>query len=357
MIYAYGITVQGTYHIKNDIVCQDAHNIVKKDKDIVIAAVADGLGSEKYSDIASKIAAKRATTFCAEKITKSSSEEDILKTIKAAFTASQDEIEKTAAENGHSVDEYDSTLSLSVLMGEYLYYGHVGDSGIIVLTSDGLYKQVTEQQRDEDNRLYPLFFRDRWIFKKFEEKVCSVFLATDGIFEIMFPYLIKDEEVNIHIALARFLMDNHGLRIEKRGEDAVKADVEDFIKNIPDAQVNDDKTLVVLINASVESKIQPDEYYKEPDWEGLKKKRDEEYKRQAYPHLFKDKPEEKKADDKSDKDVAGPADGTDTTSPDDKSEAKKENKSDAKTPDASNPQPETKKEKGHFGWWRGDKKK
>ena len=25
MIYAYGVTQQGTYHIKNNIVCQDAH--------------------------------------------------------------------------------------------------------------------------------------------------------------------------------------------------------------------------------------------------------------------------------------------------------------------------------------------
>ena len=104
MIHAYGITVQGTYHVKNNIVCQDAHNIVKKDKDIVIAAVADGLGSEKYSDIASKIAAEKSTKFCAERITKSSSEEEILKIIRAAFTVSQDEIEKTAADNGHSVD-------------------------------------------------------------------------------------------------------------------------------------------------------------------------------------------------------------------------------------------------------------
>ena len=238
-----------------------------------------------------------------------------------------------------------------------MYYGHVGDSGIIAMTSDGLYKQVTEQQRDEDNNLYPLFFRDRWLFKKFNEKVCSVFLATDGIFEIMFPYLIKDEAVNIHIALARFLMDNRGLRIEERGEDAVKADVENFIKNIPDAQVNDDKTLVVLINASIESKLQPDEYYKEPNWEDLKKKRDEEYKRQAYPHLFKDKPETNKAENKSVKDKIDPIDGTDVASIDDKTETKKENKDATKASDVTNSQPETKKEKGHFGWWRGDKKK
>ena len=46
MIYAYGITMQGTYHVKNNIVCQDVNEIVKCGDDMVIAAVADGLGSK-----------------------------------------------------------------------------------------------------------------------------------------------------------------------------------------------------------------------------------------------------------------------------------------------------------------------
>lgn len=28
MIYAYGVTHQGTYHVNNNIVCQDAHSII-----------------------------------------------------------------------------------------------------------------------------------------------------------------------------------------------------------------------------------------------------------------------------------------------------------------------------------------
>ena len=297
MIYAYGITVQGTYHIKNDLVCQDFHKIIKKDENIVIAAVADGLGSEKYSDVASKIAAEKAVSFCAENI--KGSDENILEMIGTAFSVSQDEIEKAAENNDYPVDECDTTLSLAVLIGEDLYYGHVGDSGIVALTSDGLYKQVTEQQRDEDDHLYPLFFRDKWVFKKFEEKVCSVFLATDGMLETLFPYLIDDQAVNIHITLAQYFMDNRRHQIEKRGEDAVKAEVEDFIKNIPDAQVNDDKTVVVLINSSVESKLQPDEYYKEPNWAELKRKRDEKYRRLAYPHMFKNTPKEDNKEDEA----------------------------------------------------------
>jgi hypothetical protein len=169
-----------------------------------------------------------------------------------------------------------------------LYYGHSGDSGIVALTIDGLYEKVTEQQRDEDSRVFPLFFEDKWVFGQFAKKVCSVFLATDGMLETLFPFLIRNETVNIHVNLAQFFMDNRNLRIDQEGESAVKARIEDFIKNIPDEQVNDDKTVVVLVNSSIKPKLQPDEYYIEPDWTALKRKRDEEWKRLAYPHLFKE---------------------------------------------------------------------
>ena len=118
--------------------------------------------------------------------------------------------------------------------------------------------------------------------------VCSVLLATDGLLEPLFPNLIKKKPINIHVVLARFFMDNRALRIDELGEDMTKARIENFIRNIPDEQVNDDKTLVVLVNTSIESKLQSDDYYNEPDWSELKRKHDEEWKRLAYPHLFKE---------------------------------------------------------------------
>jgi len=289
MIYTYGITLEVTYHTKNNIVCQDDHAIEKCCDDMVIAAVADGLGSEEHSDVASQIAVDISTSYCKENITKSSGKDDILRIIKESFSKAQRAIEEKVNEQGHAIEQYDTTLTLSVLIDDTLYYGHSGDSGIVVLTSEGLYEKVTEQQRDENNCVFPLFFEDRWVFGCFDKKVSSVFMATDGMLETLFPFLIKNETVSIHVNLAQFFMDNRKLNIDKEGEDAVKARIEDFIKNIPNEQVNDDKTVVVLVNTDVESKLQSDDYYKEPDWVELKRKHDEEWKRLAYPHLFKDK--------------------------------------------------------------------
>jgi hypothetical protein len=289
MIYTYGITLQGTHHVKNNVVCQDAHAIQKCGDNMVIVAVADGLGSAEHSDVASKIAVAISTDYCKQNITLSSNVDKILEIINASFSESQRAIEKEVETQCHSLNQYDTTLSLAVLINDTLYYGHSGDSGIVALTTEGEYKAVTLQQRDDDGCLFPLFFRDKWVFGQFDEKVSSVFLATDGMLEILFPYLLKYAPINIHVNLARFFMDNRILRINEHGEDVVKTHIENFVKNISGEQVNDDKTVVVLINTSVESKPQPDSYYIEPDWTKLKQKHDEEWKRKAYPHLFKKK--------------------------------------------------------------------
>ncbi len=289
MIYAYGLTQQGAYHIKQNMVCQDSHNIIKFGEDMIVAAVADGLGSEQYSDIASRLAADISTNYCAENIQHSSSDEDILDIIQQSFQQAQWTIEQTCVEQGHEADQYDTTLSLAVLINDSLYYGHSGDSGIVALTTEGLYYKVTTQQRDEDGRVFPLFFGpEKWEFGKFNQSVVSVFLATDGMYEILFPIYIRNEKVNIYVALAQFFMDPQALHIEELGEPTVQAEMDKFVSSISEAQVNDDKTIVVMMNTSIKYTKQFDSYYAEPNWCELKKKYAEAWKRAAYPQLFKD---------------------------------------------------------------------
>ena len=287
MIYAYGITQQGTYHIKKDLVCQDAHNIIKVGENCVIAAVADGLGSEEHSDIASDMASKISTEYCRNHLEAACDDTAILEMIHESFSIAQREIEKVAQENGHELDQYDTTLSLAILKDNMLFYGHSGDSGIIALTTDGLYIKVTEQQRDEEGRVFPLYFGDdKWVFGKYPEPLVSVFLATDGMYEILFPVYIKNEPVSIYVALAEYFMDPNALHIAEVGEEAVHDKIDKFVRNIPDAQVNDDKTVVVIMDTSLEIAYRNSEYYAEPNWKELKRKYDEAWKRAAYPQLF-----------------------------------------------------------------------
>lgn len=293
MIYAYGVTQQGTYHVKKNIVCQDAHRIMKCGDSCVIAAVADGLGSEEHSDIASKLAVEVSVDYCAKRIGGTLADDRLLKIIRDSFASAQQRIEKTAEDNGHEPDQYDTTLSLAVLKDDVLYYGHSGDGGIVALTAEGLYQKVTEQQRDEEGRVFPLYFGgERWVFAKYPEPAAGVLLATDGMFETLFPVYLRGEPVSIYVALARYFMDAGLLRIDEIGEEAVREKIGAFMDSIPDAQVNDDKTVVVLVNPDIKVKPQPPDYYIEPDWAELKRKYDEAWRRMAYPHLFKDEASE-----------------------------------------------------------------
>lgn len=287
MIYAYGVTQQGTYHVKKGIVCQDAHRIIKCGDSCAVAAVADGLGSEDHSDIAAKLAVTTAAEYCAARAASGGTDEETLCVLRDAFALAQKTIEQAAADNGHDLDQYDTTLSLAVLRCGKLYYGQSGDSGIVALTAEGLYKKVTEQQRDGEGRVFPLYFgEEKWEFGVFPEPVASVLLATDGMLETLFPVYIRSEPVSIYVALARYLMDAGSLRIAETGEDAVRQKIEGFIAGIPDEQVNDDKTVVVLVDPDVEAGSQPPEYYAEPDWTELKRRFQETWRQAAYPHLY-----------------------------------------------------------------------
>ena len=289
MIYTYGVTQRGAYHVKHGTLCQDAHKIVARTDGIVIAAVADGLGSQEHSDIASKIAADVSTAYCQKHITSSSTCEEICNVIEISFQLAQNAIEKKARSNEHGIEQYDTTLTLAVVIGDTLYYGHSGDSGIIVLTDAGLYEQVTEQQRDDEGRVFPLFREDRWVFGRYEKKVASVLLATDGLFETLIPVCLKDDPVKIHVRLARFFMDNRYLHIDKLGEGEVRSRINQFVADIPAEQVDDDKTVVVLVNTDVSYVLEPGKYADLPDVFEREEERKKKAKEELYPHLFRDK--------------------------------------------------------------------
>ncbi|MCL2577937.1 MAG: protein phosphatase 2C domain-containing protein [Defluviitaleaceae bacterium] len=264
--------------------CQDYHKIEHCGEDMAIAVVADGLGSAEFADYGSRIAATTAAEYCKKQIDPSGKE--ILEIIKGSFVAAYDAVEQEAKEKERGTENYDTTLTLAVLFRDDLYYGHSGDSGIIALTAEGRYEAVTSQQRDEDGRVFPLHFKNKWKFAKYKHKVSAVLLATDGMLETFFPFYIRNAEVKIHVSLVQFFMCKHSMMLEELGQDMIKTRITNFMENIPNEQVSDDKTVTVLINASIATKEQPEEYYMEPDWAELKKKHDEEWKREAYPEMF-----------------------------------------------------------------------
>lgn len=287
MIYHYGTTQQGTYHVEKGIVCQDAHSFKLINEHFAIAAVADGLGSESHSDIASQTAVKISVEHCANNIQENDTEEKILSIIKESFSKSLEEINIIATSNNDDIDQYDTTLVVVVYINGNVYFGNAGDSGVVVLNKNGKYEALTTQQRDEDGHVFPLWFgEEKWVFGK-KENVASVFMATDGMYETLFPFLLKGTDDPLYVALAHYMMSDECVGFTSQPAEDIQQKMEDFIANIPGNQVNDDKTVLVMYDSNIIPEKLEDDYYKSPDWVELKKKHDEEYRRLAYPNMYK----------------------------------------------------------------------
>ena len=261
----------GPYHIKNNMVCQDSYYIKKINESITIAAVADGLGSEKFSDIGSKIAAKVAVEHCIKNYNRNLSDDEVKKMINNAFVSGYKSILEEAASAGEDEDEYDTTLSLVIFDKTKLYFGQSGDSGIVVLLDTGEYIK-SEEQNDEYGNVYPLCSGPNvWQFGKAEGNVVSVMLMTDGVLKRICPKILKYDERNINVNVP---FAESFLRRDETSDDAVdlfQTSLREFLEKYPEEKIDDDKTVIIIFNDDINAKYMDEYYYKAPDWDKLRK--------------------------------------------------------------------------------------
>lgn len=201
MIHTFNITQQGESHIKKDLPCQDyscTKRMTHLDQEIIIAAISDGVGSCEYSQIGSKVAVEsfiECLTFNIENKVEEFSEETILTILKHAFHYSLSQINKTSEKDELPFLEYDCTLTGVVYVGNTLYFGHVGDDGIVALYSNGKYEMITERHKGEEvNTVFPLREEDTWQFGKSQEIVSCV-LMTDGVLDFCVDSIAMNNRV------------------------------------------------------------------------------------------------------------------------------------------------------------------
>ena len=256
MIATYGLSLQGTSHVAANIVCQDAHKIAQLPNGRIAAAIADGVGSSKHSDIAAKIAVDTVI----ETIAKSMLNPEY--TIKLGFITALHNIRCQARLRGDVIKNYDTTLTVAVYDGERICYGHCGDGGIIGLSNSGEYIPITQVQKgDEHNMVIPLRAGlNYWKFGSTDEKFASLIMMTDGLLDIAMPSLLSG---GVYVRFTRQFIDNT--------QDEVKS----FLLSDNCKPITDDKTVVAIINNDVVPEMKQADYYAEPDW---KKLREEKYK-------------------------------------------------------------------------------
>ncbi|MGI5884536.1 MAG: protein phosphatase 2C domain-containing protein [Candidatus Spyradocola sp.] len=270
----FACCMAGPYHLDCGIPCQDAFAVQQGAGSIVCAAVADGLGSERFSDAGAQTAAQTAVAFCAAQLQPEMEPAAAQAVLQAAFSEAWAAVAARAAQEGNPLGEYDSTLCLAAYDGERLVFGQSGDSGLVALLESGDYVLVTDQQRDEEGNVFPLCFGpEKWVFGCVEAPVSGLMLLTDGLLAQICPPLLRGREIEINVPLARRFLD----RFDCPEEDvpALEAAAKAYLAGFPRAAIDDDKTFVVCLNPQRPPKEKPADYYSAPDWDALRRETEE----------------------------------------------------------------------------------
>lgn len=264
-----GVTKRGVAHRCYGTRCQDAHMIrrvkqvaIWKDggkrdrllpgKEYVVAAVADGLGSEAHSDIGAHAAVNTAVSTMCELIGawcstgNSALAISMPRFIEQAMIKANNAVVKKAASMELPANEFDATLVIAVYDGEQLFYGSAGDSGVIAKTDAG-FELVTHPSRIGEAGTFPLYCRDKWEIGACCGHVQGFLLATDGVLELLVPQFnnenLNEKAMHLFMGVGHKPVDTLGIdaALEKR--------VENVVRHIQgNRYTHDDATVVVAVD-------------------------------------------------------------------------------------------------------------
>ena len=275
MIGFYNQTIPGKSHIEEGTQCRDANGVTRLENGCIIAAVAKGLSGTMNSAAAASVAVVSSIRLLKEhsELIDFSDKEALRALIYLSFFAAQQKIDSYAEINGISPQDCDTTLTIAVYDGKSVAYGHSGyGGGIITLDEFGTYRRLTPVQiGDTHDEKYSLRTgRGKWSFGfSDEERICSVLMATDGLFDVFCPQILAMMSNPVDIHEVRGYMDTGLWKFNTVAEHKSQKKLFDEMlrKNFP--TVTDDKTAVLIVNTEVLPEVKDDGYYAETDYEAM----------------------------------------------------------------------------------------
>lgn len=251
-----GFSSRGESHKEKNLPGQDANciKVVNSNHNTVIASIADGVGSAALSHYGSSIATKTATDYLARIFHTSDirnmADQEIGDHIREAMRKACEEVKKEAELKQQLEYSYQSTLTIAIYDGDNLYFGHIGDDGIVALTKKGELQLITERHKGEEaSSVYPLQAgENKYQVRKLTD-VDGFVMATDGVLDAFVKNEYEGNRV-YYPFIEPALKGNPGT-IRKTQEDFVTS-AQDWLEymNSPTIrkQITDDITFVACVN-------------------------------------------------------------------------------------------------------------
>ena len=181
-----GTSVIGTSHTVSGKPCQDSHGFQNLPGDIMILAVADGLGTAEKSDTGSRLAVDTALATLAGALGNSPPTADETRAaLENAFLTARASLESRADADGLALRDLGTTLICVVLTPDWIACGQIGDGAVVALQPDDTQVTVSSPQRGEyANETVPLTTQDALsmvCYTHQEIKVKALAMISDGL--------------------------------------------------------------------------------------------------------------------------------------------------------------------------------
>lgn len=214
----------------------------------IVAAVADGVSSMILSGEGAHLASEAAVDAAAEAFVRGELAPGDASALKGVFERALRAVADVAAgEPAADIASFACTLCLVVWDGARVWYGNAGDSGAIAADAAGAPFALTHLHRGSLScQVFPLHDTYHWEFG-FAAGAAGVLMATDGMLE-----KFADWEPGAYGAPTDFNRDAIDLfmacDIDVEDVPALCGGAADYLRALPATCVDDDKTVVALIN-------------------------------------------------------------------------------------------------------------
>lgn len=277
----FGYSLQGASHVEMNVPCQDFNDFKYiEGADIIVAAIADGVGSCPLSHWGSCTAVRAAIDYTEKEIRKLyrgkklklTEYPEIPAILGSAFSYASNFVEDFAEQQNRPVSAFMSTLTLALYDGDNLYCQHVGDDGVVAQFKDGSVEMVTQRIKGEEaSSVYPLQSGKKfWQFSKTDADkrgpVVAFVMATDGVLDAF--VMSNDAYANVEgccggiyypfMERSVYTEDKQHKVSPRRAEEALSYYLSRMKSSEYRRQVTDDLTLLSIINPmEVKRSIRP----------------------------------------------------------------------------------------------------
>ena len=219
----------------------------------IVAAVADGVSSMILSGEGAHLASEAAVDAAVEALARGELVPGDASALKGVFERALRAVADVAAnEPAADIASFACTLCLVVWDGARVWYGNAGDSGAIAVDVAGVPFALTHLHRGPLScQVFPLHDTYHWEFG-FATDTAGVLMATDGMLEKFAtwepgsygaPTDFNREAIDLFMACD----------IDTDDVPALCGGAADYLRALPATCVDDDKTVVALINCGGDS--------------------------------------------------------------------------------------------------------